>query len=69
MNPREFVIITCSNCAAKNRVKSYDSDKLPVCAKCKTALVDRIKNEAHSRYGKMVNNFYNLPDIGLRGEK
>ena len=69
MNPREFIIITCPNCAVKNRVKSYNPDKLPVCAKCKTALVDLINNEAHSRYGKMVDNFYNLPDIGLREEK
>ena len=69
MNSREFVIITCSNCGAKNRIKSYSSDKLPVCGKCKAALLDLQENEVHSRYGKMVDEFYNLPGVNLRDKK
>ncbi len=64
MNQREFIIITCFKCKTKNRIKSYNSDKLPICAKCKSPLVDRDKNDAHSRYGKMVDAFYRMPDIG-----
>jgi|TARA_B110000438_G_scaffold282531_1_gene309676 hypothetical protein len=66
MQDKEFLIIACPKCEVKNRIKTYNSEKLPVCAKCKTHLIDPNSNEAHSRYGKNLGRFYNLPDIGLR---
>ncbi len=68
MKKKGFIIITCAKCEARNRVKSYDADKLPVCAKCREALVDLEKNDIYSRYGKMEDVFHNLPNVGLRGE-
>ncbi len=62
-------IIECPTCAVKNRVKVYKADKLPVCAKCRTALVDEDKNEAHARYSENFKKFHDLPDIGLRNEE
>lgn len=66
MTDKEFIIIACQRCKVKNRIKAYDSSKLPVCAKCKVPLIDINKNEVHSKYGKDLKNFFNLPDIGLR---
>ena len=66
MEQKDIFIIECPGCSARNRLKSYTADKLPVCAKCKTPLVDKNKNETHVRYGKMVDNFYKMPDPGLR---
>ncbi len=66
MHEKEFIIITCPKCKVKNRIKAYDSSKLPICAKCKAPLVDLEENETHSRYGKNLKNFMDLPDIGLR---
>lgn len=62
-------IIECPGCGVKNRIKVYSADKLPVCAKCKTALVDETKNDAHAKYSQNLKNFYDLPGIGLRNEK
>ncbi len=66
MTESEFIIITCEKCKVKNRIKAYDSNKLPVCAKCKHPLVNLDENEVHSKYGKNLKNFFDLPDIGLR---
>ena len=66
MTEKEFLIITCEKCKVKNRIKAYESGKLPVCAKCKAHLIDPNSNDAHSRYGKNLSRFYDLPDIGLR---
>ncbi|MBI4384711.1 MAG: hypothetical protein HY579_11845 [Nitrospinae bacterium] len=64
-----FIIITCPGCGVKNRLRSYDRDRIPVCPKCKTKLVARDENEAHAKFGKMVDKFYDLPDIGLRSDE
>ncbi len=69
MSSKPFIIVTCSGCGVKNRVKSYAAEKIPVCAKCGNRLVDEEANDAHSRYGKMVDDFNNLPGMGLRSEK
>ena len=69
MAKREFIIITCPKCGIKNRVKSYNPDKIPVCKKCRTELVGRDQNDVHSRYGKAEEAFQNLPGIGLRADK
>ncbi len=66
MTEKEFIIISCEKCKVKNRIKAYDSSKLPICAKCKAPLVNLAENEVHSKYGKNLKNFFNLPDIGLR---
>jgi RNase P subunit RPR2 len=52
----------------KNRIKSYDSAQVPVCAKCKTPLVKADENEVHAKYGQSLNNFLNLPGAGLRSD-
>ncbi|PIQ97656.1 MAG: hypothetical protein COV67_03180 [Nitrospinae bacterium CG11_big_fil_rev_8_21_14_0_20_56_8] len=69
MDEHPFIIITCPQCQVKNRVRSYETGKIPVCAKCKGKLVDAEENEVHARYGQSVNRFYNLPDIGLRSDQ
>ncbi len=61
-------IIECPGCGVKNRIREYSASKVPVCAKCKTPLVDEEKNEAHARYAENLNKFYNLPGFGLRNE-
>jgi RNase P subunit RPR2 len=66
MTEKEFIIITCQKCKVKNRIKAYDSSKLPICAKCKAPLIDLEENEVHSKYGKNLKSFLDLPDIGLR---
>ena len=35
-------IIHCPNCGTKNRITNYSSSVIPVCAKCRTALVNRV---------------------------
>ena len=62
----EIFIMACPNCGVKNRIKSYSADRLPVCAKCRTPLVDEDKNEAHAKFSKNVEEFYNLPGFGAR---
>ena len=69
MSQSGFIIITCPKCGIKNRVKSYNPDKTPVCPRCRTQLVSRDQNEVHSRYGKSEEAFHNLPGIGLRSRK
>ena len=62
----EIFIMTCPKCGVKNRIKSYTADRLPVCAKCRTPLVDQDKNEAHAKFAKNLEGFYNLPGFGAR---
>ncbi len=64
---QDVFIIECPGCGAKNRVKAYTVDKIPVCAKCRTALVAEEDNEAHARYAKKLKDFYNLPGFEFRG--
>jgi len=66
---KEIFIVACPNCGVKNRIKSYSADRLPVCAKCRTPLVDEDKNEAHAKFSKNLEDFYNLPDFGERPQK
>ena len=69
MNKQGFIVIACPKCKTKNRIKSYDSNRVPVCAKCRFELVDRDQNAIYSRYGKAEEAFYDLPGIGLRGKE
>ena len=66
---KNIFIIECSECGVKNRIKSFTSDRIPVCAKCRSRLVDEDENEAHSRYADNLKNFYDLPDINARNAK
>ena len=61
---RDCFIIQCPACGVKNRIKSYSEDQVPVCARCRAALVDPDKNEAHARFSKNLKDFYNLPGFG-----
>lgn len=65
----DIFIIECPECGVKNRIKSYKADRIPVCAKCRTRLVDEDKNEAHARHTDNLKNFYDLPDINAREPK
>jgi len=66
MKEKDFIIITCSKCKVKNRIKVYESNKIPICGKCKIPLVNFEENDTFSKYGKSLNNFMDLPDIELR---
>lgn len=63
---KDVFIIECSACSAKNRVKAYQPEQIPVCAKCKEPLVDGDENEAHANFSQKLKDFYNLPDINSR---
>lgn len=61
----DFIILPCPNCGVKNRVKTYHSNKIPVCAKCKTKLVESGEHETLSKYDQSLKDFGNLPDLDL----
>jgi len=63
-----FIILPCPNCQVKNRVRSYDSNRIPLCAKCRTPLLSTEENEVHAKYSRSLDDFFDLPDIGLRSE-
>lgn len=66
---KDAFIIVCDECGAKNRVKSYSADRVPVCARCRHPLVAEDENEAHARYSQKLKDFYNLPDINTWKDK
>ena len=57
-------IIACPNCGVKNRIKSFSAERLPVCAKCRTPLVDEDENKTHEKFSKKLDDFNNLPNFG-----
>ena len=63
--PKEITIIGCPVCKTKNRVRSYSGKKTPVCAKCRTPLVNEAENEALKDYDKKLDEFMNLPDLNV----
>ena len=63
---RDVFIFECPECGVKNRIKAYSEDRIPVCAKCRTRLVDEDENEVHSRYAQNLKKFYNLPGMNPR---
>ncbi|MFQ5450345.1 MAG: hypothetical protein ACE5E9_06920 [Nitrospinaceae bacterium] len=64
-----FIILPCPSCGVKNRVRGFDPDSTPVCAKCKTRLLSPDENEVHAKYGRSLNNFFDLPDPEVRPKK
>ena len=65
----ELAIIPCLNCGVKNRIRSYDPQKIPVCAKCKSKLVIEKEHTAFSRFNENLDNFKYFPDFCARGDK
>lgn len=63
---KDIYIIECPECGVKNRIKAYSTDRIPVCAKCKTRLVNEDENEANARYAENLKKFYNLPGMNFR---
>jgi uncharacterized paraquat-inducible protein A len=65
----DLAIIPCPECGVKNRIRTYDSEKIPVCAKCKAKLVGEKEHAAFSRFNENLNQFKDFPDFGSRSSK
>ena len=65
----ELAIIPCPNCGVKNRIRTYDPEKIPVCAKCKAKLVGEKEHAAFSKFNENLNQFKDFPDFGSRSDK
>ena len=65
----ELAIIACPGCGVKNRIRSYNSEKIPVCAKCKVPLVSEKEHAAFSKFNDNLNTFKDFPDFGFRNKK
>ena len=63
----DLAIIPCPNCGVKNRIRSYSSEKIPVCAKCKVKLVSEKEHAAFSKFNNNLDQFKDFPDFGSRG--
>ncbi len=65
----DLAIIPCPACGVKNRIRTYDSEKIPICAKCKTKLVGDKEHAAFSKFNENLNQFKDFPDFGARSGK
>lgn len=65
----DLAIIPCPECGVKNRIRTYDPGKIPVCAKCKTKLLDDKEHDAFSKFNENLNKFKDFPDFGFRSDK
>ena len=61
-----LAIIPCPQCGVKNRIRNYDSNKIPVCARCRAKLMDEKEHEAFQKFQDKLNQFKDFPDVGLR---
>jgi|TARA_B100000809_G_scaffold142814_1_gene140336 uncharacterized paraquat-inducible protein A len=68
MTDPSLAIIPCPQCGVKNRIRNYNSDKKPVCARCRANLMDEKEHEAFQKFQENLNQFKNFPDIGLRSK-
>ena len=68
MTDPSLAIIPCPQCGVKNRIRNYNSDKKPVCARCRANLMDEKEHEAFQKFQEILNQFKNFPDIGLRSK-
>ena len=50
----DLAIIACPECGVKNRIRTYNPEKIPVCAKCKAQLVTE---KEHTAFSKFNDNF------------
>ena len=55
-------IILCPACKVKNRITQFESDKIPLCAKCGTRLVSEKENETQVWFGKSLKDMSGIPD-------
>ena len=65
----DLAIIPCPECGVKNRIRTYDPKKIPVCAKCKAKLVCEKEHAAFSKFNENLNQFKDFPDFGSRSSK
>ncbi len=63
-----LVIIPCPQCGVKNRIRSYNSGKVPICARCRAKLMDENEHEAFQKFQDNLNQFKDFPDVGLRSK-
>jgi hypothetical protein len=66
MTDPDLTIIPCPNCGVKNRIRSFDPDKVPVCARCREKLMDKNEHEAFQKFQNNLNQFKDFPDVGFR---
>tara|TARA_B100000686_G_C16633391_1_gene885968 strand:- start:487 stop:702 length:216 start_codon:yes stop_codon:yes gene_type:complete len=64
----DLVIIPCPQCGVKNRIKNYDSFKIPVCARCRAKLINEKEHKAFQKFQENLNQFKDFPDVGLRSK-
>ncbi len=65
----DLAIIPCPSCGVKNRIRGYDPQKIPVCAKCRAQLVSEKEHTAFSKFNDNINKFKDFPDFGAREGK
>ncbi len=68
MSEPDIAIIPCPACGVKNRIRTYDSQKVPVCAKCKSKLVNEKEHAAFSKFNDNLDKFKDFPDFGFRSD-
>ena len=61
-------IIPCPECKVKNRIKKFESGKIPLCAKCGTRLVSEKENETQVWFGKSLKDISGIPDPRFFGK-
>ena len=66
MTDPDLAIIPCPQCGVKNRVRNYNPNKVPVCARCRAKLMDESEQKAFDKFQDNLNQFKDFPDIGLR---
>ena len=57
---KNVLIITCSSCGIRSRVKAYMSDKDPVCKMCSFKIIEPGKREIHSAFAESLNKLYSF---------
>ena len=59
---KNILVITCSSCGIRSRVKVYLADKEPVCQMCSFKIIDPDKGEAHLRFAESINKLFHSVD-------
>jgi hypothetical protein len=65
----DLAIIPCPECGVKNRIRTYDPKKIPICAKCKAKLVGDKEHAAFAKFSENLKQFKDFPDFGSRSGK
>lgn len=60
-------IIPCPVCKVKNRIKQFESGKIPLCAKCGTRLVSEKENETQVWFSKSLKDLSDIPGPTFNG--